>query len=106
MQHSNATSGLELYCADNRFIFQCVYIIITERVYICHLRLSSNLSLATTESSNLISNAVVVWSLIAKALTLQGCIKREGGDSNRIFRHSWPIKTNYLNCIEMLYTLR
>lgn len=41
------------------------------------MRLSSNLSLATTESSNLISNAVVVWSLIAKALTLQGCREME-----------------------------
>jgi len=38
-----------------------------------YLRLSSDLSLATTESSNLISNAVVVWSFIANALTLQGC---------------------------------
>ena len=37
-----------------------------------YLRLSSDLSLATTESSNLISNAVVVWSFIANALTLHG----------------------------------
>ena len=39
--------------------------------FISYFNVSSSFSLATTDSSNLISKAVVVWSLIEKALTLQ-----------------------------------
>ena len=53
-------------------IIICVMYVVCVCVCVCYLKLSSSLSLEMTEFSNLISNAVVLWSLMANARTLHG----------------------------------
>ena len=56
------------YCLKKTcYMYKLFY---SEAMY--YFNVSSSFSLATTDSSNLISKAVVVWSLIENALTLQG----------------------------------
>ena len=55
------------YCLKKNLLHKLFY---SEAMY--YFIVSSSFSLATTDSSNLISKAVVVWSLIENALTLQG----------------------------------